>query len=70
VRALARPTRLLARGEIAEPLEPLGLGVPLALREVGVDPTLPRHPHEVVRAGAAPPDEDEDDVREGSELVR
>ena len=67
--ALGRPARLLARAEVAEPLEPLRLRVPVALGGGPVEPALrAHHPDEIVRAGAAPSDEDEHDVRERSEL--
>ena len=38
--------------------------------ELGVEPALLGHPHEIVRAGAALADEDEDDVRERGERRR
>jgi hypothetical protein len=67
VRALSRGAAFPLGMKVAEPGQPLGLGVPLAFREVGVDATLARHPDEVVRACAVAADEDEDDVREGGE---
>ena len=69
VGALARPARLLARAQVAERLEALRLGVPLAVGGVPVDPARPRHADEVVRARAALPDERQDDVREGCQRL-
>jgi hypothetical protein len=69
VRPLARLPRLLARREIPEPLEPLRLGVEVALRAAPVDPPLAHHPDEVVRTGAALADERQDGVREGSQFI-
>lgn len=64
-----RSPGLLSGRQVPELLEALGLRVPLALRELPVDPTLAGHAHEVVRTRPLAPDEDEDDVGEGSESV-
>ena len=69
MRALPCPSRLLPRREIAEALEPLGLGVVLAVGGGGVHSSRPRHAHEIVRACSPLADEHEDRVRERSEVV-
>ena len=69
VRAGVGAARLLAGPQVAEPLEPLRLGVVLALGGGLVDASLPHHPHEVVRACAALADEDEDGVRGRGEVA-
>ena len=50
-------------------LEAFRLGVVLTLRRSGVDASLARHPHQVVRACAVAADEDEDRVRERGERL-
>jgi hypothetical protein len=65
VGARPRPARLLARAQVAKLGEALGLGVPLALGGIPVDPAGPRHANEVVGARPSLPDEGQDDVREG-----
>lgn len=69
VRPGPRPPGLRPRPQVPELLEALRLGVPLALCEFGVYAALAGHPHEVVRAGPAATDEDEDDVGELGELA-
>ena len=69
VGARTRPARLLVRPQVAERLEALGLGIPLAVCGVPVAPARPRHPDEIVRARAALPDEGQDDVREGCQRL-
>ena len=69
VRPRPRHPGLAARREVAELLEPLRLGVVLALRPGAVDAALPRHAHEVVRAGAAVSDQDEHGVRERIQVL-
>ena len=68
-RALARLARLLARGEVAEPREPLRLDVVLALAGPREEAAAPRDAQEVVRARAAPAHERERLVREEGEFV-
>src|SRR6059036_2016107 len=60
---------LLAGGEIAEPREPLRLGVVLALAGPGEHPAPLCEPQEVVGAGAGSPDEAENLVGEEAELT-
>jgi hypothetical protein len=67
--ALPRAALLLARAQVAEGLEALGLRVPLAVRGVPVGPPCPRHPYEVVRARAVLADERQDHVREGCQRL-
>ena len=67
-RALARLARLLARLEVAEPGQPLGLDVVLALAGPVEQAVALGHPQEVVRAHALAADEAEDLVREEAEL--
>src|SRR6266542_1185960 len=58
VRSLARPARRLHRGEVAELLKPLRLGVDLARGPCPVEAlSSPRHLHQVVRAGAIAADQ-------------
>lgn len=69
VRARPGAARLLARAQQAQPREPLGLRVPLALGGLPVDPARPCHSDEIVRARPTPADKRQDDVREGGERV-
>ena len=69
VRPRVRAAGRLAGAEVAEQLEPLRLGVVLALGRGLVDAALPHHPHEVVRPGAAAADEHEHGVRGGRECA-
>ena len=69
VGARTRPARLLVRPQVAQLLETLRLGIPLAVCGVPVDPARPRHPDEIVRARAALPDQGQDDVREGCQRL-
>ena len=67
-RPLARLARLLARLEVAELGQPLGLDVVLAFARPVEDPAAPGHLQQVVRAHALAADEAEDLVREQAEL--
>ena len=67
--ALAGLPRLLARVEIAEPGEALGLDVVPALTGPVEHAAAPRHPQQVVRRSAVAPDQAEDLVGEERQLV-
>ena len=68
VRAGARSAGALLGAQVAELLEPLGLGVVLALGRRPVHAPLPGHPDQIVRAGPASADEGEHDVGERGEI--
>jgi hypothetical protein len=66
--ALPGLARLGARRQVSELGQPLGLDVVLALTGPVEDPTVPRHPEEIVRPGLVRADEAEDLVGEQAQF--
>ena len=68
LRPLTSAARALLGPQVAELLEPLGLGVVLAFCGRPVDPALSRHPDQIVGSGAVSADQRQHDVRERGEI--